>query len=149
MNRVVLPVPVAASQRHSFVRNCYFCKGLHSFVSAASNPAAFTGNKISPGLLEAVNQTCRRNFCRCGAVCPTETEPNALSVLNIFVLQADDSLFIPTAFVQLEYCSHIVHILFTYSLTGHWVVGWATGQLWFIPGRDRRLTLILLTWRIG
>ena len=116
MNRVVLPVPVAASQRHSFVRNCYFCKGLHSFVSAASNPAAFTGNKISPGLLEAVNQTCRRNFCRCGAVCPTETEPNALSVLNIFVLQADDSLFIPTAFVQLEYCSHIVHIFSYWSL---------------------------------
>ena len=98
MNRVVLPVPVAASQRHGFVLNCYFCKGLYSFVSAASKPAAFTSYKISLGLLEAVNYMYRRNFCRCGAVCPTETEPNALSVLNIFVLQAGDSLFIPTAF---------------------------------------------------
>ena len=41
--------------RHGVTLNCYFCKGLHSFVSAASKPAASTSYEISPDLLEAVN----------------------------------------------------------------------------------------------
>ena len=45
MTRVVPPVA-----RHSFVLSCYFCKGLHSFVSAASKPAASTSYDHSPRL---------------------------------------------------------------------------------------------------
>jgi hypothetical protein len=72
MTRVLLPVRFTASQRHSFVLNCYFCKGLHSFVSAASKPAASTSYEISLGLL------------------------------NIFVFPVDDSLFILADFVQIK-----------------------------------------------